>query len=395
MSRFIPVQEVIKLPMLGSNDLLMRSKGRYLTWAKWVWDDMNLSSMKVAERQYFQINKRTNSIDLPCDFTQLSSVNIVHCGVFYPVYRNESIRQNDYTEVASAKDCACEYKCGYKMCNTIKGYEAVKTVLCDKNPDGSDVSFTCIERKAIDGNGFLYTQTQYPLRVYLSGVWVETILHTENTKLCKVEVDEHGCCCDTEENINNICGACGLDDSQDAIPFGGDANNPPNVKDNKWIYYCDNKADWFSVQCGNFSRGLPRECNNVYNISELGNRLIFPHNFGFDRVMIRYYVDPNLNDMQIPRIAVDTFVNGLLWFDKKYSSNAKDQALAAIFERKYALMKFGLLRELNKYRIAELAKIIAPKKYLPQTTLGWGNFYFGSAPYGDGYGYGNSILNSW
>lgn len=392
MSRFLPVQEVIRLPLLGNHDYLLRSKGRFLTWAKLVWDDMNLSSMKVAERQYFSINKRTNSIDLPCDFTQLSSVNIVHCGVFYPVYRNESIRQNDYTEVFAAKDCACEYKCGYKMCNTIKGYEAVKTVLCDKMPDGSDISFNCIERKAIDGNGFLYTQTQYPLRIYHSGIWVDTVLHTENTKLCAVEVDKNGCCCDTEENIDRICGACGLNDDNNNIPFGGDANHPPNEKDTKWIYYCDRKADWFSVQCGNYPYGLPNQCNNIYNISELGNRLIFPHNFGFDRVMVRYYVDPDLNNMQIPRIAVDTFIAGLKWYDVKWNDNPKTQALESKYGDRYAVMKFGLLRELNKYRIAELSKIIAPKKSLPQTTLGWGNFYFGSATYG---GYDGNNLNSW
>lgn len=381
--------EVLKLPMLGSNDLLMRAKGRYLTWAKWVWEDMNLSSMKIAERQFFQINKRTMTVDLPCDFQQLSSVNIVHCGVFYPVYRNESIRQNDYTEVAAAKDCACEYKCGYELCNTIKGYEAVKMVMCDELPDGTPITFNCIERKAIDGNGFLYTSTQSPLRIYHSGIWVDTILHTEETKLCKVEVDKNGCCCDTEENIDLVCGACS-NGNNDNIPFGGDANNPPNPKDNKWIYYCDKKADFFSVQCGNFPRGLHDECRNIYNISELGNRLIFPHDFGFDRVMIRYYVDPDLNNMMIPRIAVDTFIAGIKWFDVKYNDNNKMQALEVKYGQTYAKMKFGLLRELNKYRIAELAKIITPKKYLPQTTLGWG-FIYGSGGY---YG-GNSILNSW
>lgn len=391
MSRFIPIQDVIRLPLLGNFDHLLRSKGRYLTWAKMVWDDMNLSSMKVAERQFFQVNKRTNSIELPCDFTQLSSVNIVHCGVFYPVYRNQSIVQNDYTEVAAAKDCACEYKCGYQLCNTIKGYEAIKTVMCDELPNGDPISFTCIERKAIDGNGFLYTSTQSPLRIYHSGVWVDTVLHTEETKLCKVQVDKNGCCCDTDENVDLVCNACVS--GNDNIPFGGDANNPPSLKDNKWIYYCDRKSDFFSVQCGNYANGLRDECRNIYNISELGNRLIFPHDFGYDRVMIRYYVNPDLNNMQIPRIAVDTFIAGLKWFDVKWNDNPKMQALEPKYAQTYAKMKFGLLRELNKYRIAELAKIIAPKKYLPQTTLGWGAFYYGGAAYGGGYG--NSILNSW
>jgi len=377
MGRFTHINEVVKLPMLGDSDYLMRSKGRFLTWSKLVWQDMELSTIKTPRRQLFEINKRTNTIDLPCGFTQLCSVNIIDKnGLFYPVYRNDRLH-DDITEVAAADDCACEYKCGYKMCNTIKGYEAVVSTKCDKTPAGADIEFECVDRKAIDDNGFLYEQTQYPLRVYMSGVWTETVLHTENKKLCKVEVDEHGCCCDTEENINAICNACGISGDY-TPPVGGTASCPPDKNDKTWIYYCNSKADWFGVQCGNYPSGLSSECNNIYNISELGNRLIFPHNFGYDKVMVRYYVDVNLSELQIPTIAVDTFVMGLLWFDNKYSTNLKKRALANGFGNDYARMKFGLLRELNKYRIAELGKIFTPPRIIPSYVLGnIDNFYVG------------------
>lgn len=391
MSRFVSVKdEVILYPMLGQKDYLMRSKGRFLTWSKLVWQDMQLSSTKIAKREFFTINKRTRTVDMPCDFLQLCSVNVMdECGIFYPVYLNDRLH-DDLVDIPAEHDCACEYKCGYKLCNTIKGYVAIQSCKEDFMPNGDPVSFDCVDRKAIDPNGFLYEEKQYPLRIYESGIWVNTIKYTEQIKLCAVQVDEHGCCCDTEENINAVCDSCGITDScsnnNDNIPLGGTANIPPNPQDNTWIYYCNSKSDWFSVQCGNFPHGYNRNCNNIYNISELGNRLIFPHNFGYDRVMIRYYADVNLNNMEIPFISVDTFIMGLKWFDKKYSDNPAEQALATIFGKQYALMKFGLLRELNKYRIAELGKIFTPPKYIPSYTLGRYNIYWNQ--YG-GYGYGN------
>lgn len=382
MSRFIHIDDVIKLPMLGERDYLMRNKGRYKTWAKYVWQDMEMSTFKSPIREVFHINKRTNTIDLPCSFLELCSVNVIDkCGVFWPVYLNDKLH-DDIVDIPSDNNCACEYKCGYKMCNTIKGYEAVVTCKKDFNPDGTEVSFTCVDRKAIDNQGFFYEQTQYPLRVYLSGVWTETVLHTENKKLCKIEVDENGCACDSKDNIEKICGACGIGN---LIPTGGDANTPPNKNDNTWIYYCNSKLDWFSTQCGSYPHGMNRNCNNIYNISELGDRLIFPHNFGYDKVMIRYYADANMNDLQIPFLAVDTFVMGLKWWDKKYSNNPKDIQLSELFGKKYALMKFGLLRELNKYRIEELGKIFTPPKFIPSNILSRSGYFFG-------YGFDNNTF---
>ena len=348
------------LPMLGNQDILMRSKGRMLTWAKYVYNDMNLSTLKIAQRGQFEINKRTNSVNMPCDFTQISSVNVVIKGVIYPVYRNDKLH-DDLIDIAAAKDCGCENKCSYKLCNTIKGYEAVTTVKSDYLPDNTPISFTCVDRKAVDGQGFLVEETQYPQRIYVSGVWVDTVLHTETTKLCKLEVDEKGCVCDTDANVESCCTSCGINE---VIPVGGTANKSPDCDtEDTWIYYCDSKMDWLTTQCG-FPR-LKCGFNNIYNISELGDRLIFPANFGFDKVLIRWFGDVSLKDMKIPLIAVDTFVAGLKWFDVKY--NDKMQTLEPKYASTYARMKFGLLRELNKYRIAELKMIFTPPTYVEGT----------------------------
>lgn len=380
MGRFIPLTEVLDIAMLGNDDMQKRSKGRLRKWAKYVFQDMNLTSMKVAKREYFKINKRTNTVDLPCDFLQLSSVNVVYCGIEYPVYlNNKSVKLLDIPEVPATKDCTCEYECGHKLCSTIKGYVAVITTVTDKMPNGDDVTFTCVERKGCDSSGFLYTETQYPERVYEDGVWVDTILQTKSEKLCKLEVDENGCVCDTDENLEACCSSCCVDGNTSVIPYGGTADTPPCPSDDTWIYWCSTIFDWFSLQCGSYPYGFRQGCENVYNISELGDRLIFPANFGFDKVIVRYYADINTNDLQIPFIALDTFITGLKWWDNRFSDNMERRKLALGFEADYTKLKWGLLTELNKYRIAELRMILTPPTFIPSMLpLNWyygGNYY--------------------
>jgi hypothetical protein len=373
MSTFLTIDEVIDFPLLGSNDLLKRNKGRMLKWSKLVYQDLQLSVLKMPNRQFFNINKRTNSINLPCEYTQLSSVNLVdRWGNFFPVWRNERLT-GEIVDIAASRDCSCEYNCGYKLCNTIKGYEATTEVIEDKMPDNSDVSFTCVTRKTIDKTGNLVEQKQYPQRVYESGVWVDTVLYTETIRLCAVEVDTNGCVCDTEENIEAVCGTCCS--NTDVIPFGGNSMNPPcdNPNIDTWKYYCNSKLDWFSVQCGQEAR-----CHNpfrdIYNISEDGNRLIFPAKFGFDRVLVRWYGTMPTAQIKVPLLAVDAFATGLLYYDHEYSADVNDQRLASVFGDKYAKKKWGLFSDLNKRRISEYRMILTPPVFVP-SYIGLGNGY--------------------
>ena len=128
------------------------------------------------------------------------------------------------------------------------------------------------------------------------------------------------------------------------------------------------------TQCGCF----PYCCNteNIYNISELGDRLLFPHNFGWDNVIVRYYEDISGPDLQIPIIAINTFVMGLMWWDCQF--NDKKQALADKYGLQYSRMKGGLVKEINKYRIAELAMIVAPPRFMPSFISGRTNQYEGN-----------------
>src|SRR6266496_4377010 len=338
MPKFEPILEVIKSLCLRSGDNLQRNKGLYLNCAKDIYNDLNEDSLKIFDRvkipvrSKFKVNKRTNSIELPCDALRLCSVNVIDgTGAFLPVWRNEQIT-DDIVDISTAK-----------------------------LPNGNDISFTCIDRKYINPQGFFYQDTQFPERIYTNGVWTNTILKTENTKLCKVDVDSNGCCCDTDANVDALCHACGI--KTDGIPFGGNAQSfcgNPNV--DTWRYFCSSKIDWFGVQCGSHLHGRI-DFRNIYNLNELGNRLVLPHDFPFDHVMVRYFADIQLKNLMIPYMAKECFMSGLQWFANSHRDDK--QQLAMVYERKYAAQKWGLLGELNKYRIAELKMITTPPVKMP------------------------------
>jgi hypothetical protein len=369
MAKFEHIVEVAESLCIRSQDTLMRNKPLFLEVANDVWNDMNEDVLKLADRvkipvrRIFHVDKKTNSINVPKNSLKLCSINAVdRYGCFTPLYRNDSI-PDDIVDLGEAKNCACENNCSNQLCNTIKGYEAVESVKSDFLPNGDPISFKCVDRKMVDSQGFLYEQNQYPLRVYLSGVWDSTVLHTEDKKLCKVDVDDKGCVCDTEENLNKICNACGITDT--SIVLGGDPNNPPicNPDATQWIYQCGSRMEWFNIQFG----GFPYLCfhcfNNIYNISELGNRIIFPHNFGWDKVMVRFYEDIDLKNLMIPYLAKECFMTGMQYFAS--TNNDKKQELSIIYGQKYSRQKWGLFLELNKYRLAELREIFTPKVFVP------------------------------
>jgi hypothetical protein len=381
MARFDPVFDVIDSLCLRSGDLQRRKKGLYLDCATDVWNDLNETTLRIAKRlkipvrKKYEVNKRTNSIELPCNFNRLSSVNVVdERGVIHPVYRNLSIH-DDIVDVPAEKNCACEKKCGYNLCNTIKGYVAIQTTVSDILPNGNPVSFNAISRLAVGDNGVVYRENQGIQRVYTNSVWTDTILVTTSTQMCQCETDDNGCICDTEHNVILLCESCGIRNFQDNInpknlttvtePYavGGTAMCPPSPNDDEWVYYCNNKMDWFSIQCGCEPGRFRREYRNVYNISENGNRLVFPHDFGFEKALVRFYEDIDLKDLVIPYIAKDTFMTGVQYFSMKQNPELRD--MAGSFGQQYSREKWGLFLELNKMRIAELGKTIAPRAHVP------------------------------
>lgn len=366
MARFYDINEIVDDLCLLSGDILRRNKGLYLSCAKMVYDDMNEDVLKLSERvkipvrKMFYVNKKTNSINIPNNWLRINSISIVdRNGCFHPVYLNNNI-SDDIVDLGGSCDCACERNCNNVLCSTIKGYEAVHSLKSDYLPNGDPISFDCIDKKCIDGNYF-YSQTQYPLRVYESGVWTDTVRYTENQKLCKVDVDEYGCVLDTLANYENVCTACGID----TMAYGGTSVSAPSCEPNAdtWTYHCASVMDMFNVQCGAYPYGCRDKYSNIYNISELGDRIIFPANFGWDKVMIRFYEDISLKNMKIPYMAKSCFMTGLQYYST--TNNDKKQKLAALYEQKFIKQKWGLLLELNKYTIAESKEIFIPKVHFP------------------------------
>jgi len=370
MAKFYSAEYLAERLCLRGGDYLLRNKGIYLDCATDVFEDLNEDVLKLSEkvkipvRYEFFVDKRTNTVLIPKKSLKLCSVSGVdRWGHSYPLYRNDSI-PTDIVDIGSPNDCACENECSYQLCNTIKGYEAVQSTKSDFLPNGDPISFLCTDRKMVDKQGFFYSQTQYPLRVYLSGVWTDTVLHTEDKKLCELEVDTRGCICDTESNLKNVCEACGINESN-CVPIGGTAYVPPcnSPNANEWIYQIGSTMEWFNTQCGGYPYMLGRNFKNIYNISQDGNRLIFPFNFGWDKVIIRFYEDISLNNIQVPYIAKNVFMTGLQYFSAKYHD--KKQNLATLYEQRYAKEKWGTQLSLNKNTIAENAAIYTPIAFVP------------------------------
>jgi len=367
MAAWEHISDVAESLCIRSGDSLQRNKALFLDVASDVWQDLNESTLRIAQRvkmpvrQLFHVNKRTNSIDIPPSL-RISSVSVIGSGgILYPVYRNDRLHI-DLVETKAKRNCACEFNCGYQLCNSIKGYEVINHTEEDKMPNGDPVSFDCVDRKVVMG-GFLYLQKQYPQRVYESGVWVDTVKHQEDIKMCSVEVDDNGCVCDTTSNIDAVCDACGIQSNDpEQCCIGGTASAPPSKDCNTWKYYCTSKADWFYSQCGGFSY-FRKGCNNIYNISELGNRLLFPHDFAWDHAVVRFYADVDLNNLWIPYMAKETFMTGMMYFS--LTNNPKKFQEAAVFAQKYSQQKWGLFLELNKYTLAEQRMILSPPVYVP------------------------------
>lgn len=355
MAKFIPIDEVILSACMGDNDILQRKKMKYLFWAKKIWNsDLNLTSVKEAKREIIGIDKRTRTLELPCDAVSVSGVYIIGAfGEFYPVYRNDRLH-NDIVDIAANKNCNCT--CKNELCNMIKGYEAVVETIESENPDGSIGSFTCTTRKAFNEDGQYQEIKQYPKRIYTDGVWTSTEVATEVINLCALEVDAAGCVVDCEENYQKVVqygcyGQCPTVFSTDQV-VGTSCIVEQGI--------CKSLYGW---ETGVNFAGCGGYLNNSYNITEEGNRLIFPYNFGFDQVLVRYYADIQLQDMKIPAIAEEAFIVGLKYWETLIDEDK--QGLNRVYSEKYSKLKWALLQELNKQNSSEMKMSLTPPIYIP------------------------------
>jgi len=176
MSAFVTIEEVVEDACHAMDDYLLRNKMKFLKLAKRVYnDDLKINGIREPVRQFFHINKHTNSIKMPCEFQHLSGVSWQdRSGRFHPMFRNDKLN-DDIVDIKAKKDCACS--CGGQLCNLIKGYESTIEEVEVETPDDSTETFTVRTMKGFDGNGWYYETVQYPMRVYEDGVWVRNELH--------------------------------------------------------------------------------------------------------------------------------------------------------------------------------------------------------------------------
>lgn len=373
MAKFIPIDDVIKSANLFEGDILQRNKMRYHALAKQVWYDLNMQTIKIAVRLNMGINKRTNTIDLPKDCVELASVSVIDpcTGIIYPVFRNDRLH-DDIVDIGASKNCECG--CKNQLCNLIKGYESITLDIDAELPNGDMQTFHCTTRKSVDTNGFYYEEKQFPIRRYTNGIWTSTEVATESIELCKLDVDDNGCVIDCEENFTKVnscaCSSCCVSASDNnGVSIGGTSMASCDGS-STWIYACSSVADVYSVECGAWgARCRNNEFRNIYNITEEGNRLIFPANFGWGKALVRYYADVSLRDLKIPVIAVPTFQVGMKYYDTLLKDDREQRILNQQYSQQYSAMQFGLLKELNKYTIKELGKIIAQPAFIPSYVL--------------------------
>ena len=135
MQKLIPINEVILMACMGDNDILQQKKMKYLAYAKDIYNnDLNLTIIKDTKRIILEIDKKTNTVQLPCDLSYVSGVyTIGKNGEFLPVYRNERLH-NDIVDLSVIKNCECD--CNNELCNMIKGYESITEIIEAELPNG-------------------------------------------------------------------------------------------------------------------------------------------------------------------------------------------------------------------------------------------------------------------
>lgn len=348
MAVFVPIIDVVEEACFSMDDFLLRNKMKFLRFAGRIYnDDMNLGAIKATKRQFMNINKRTNTIDLPENCLKLSAVSWVdESGKEWPLFRNGRL-SDDIVDIKADPNCACG--CKNELCNMIKGYESISEEVTDELPNGDPVTFTCLSIKGYDPDGTFYETKQYPIRRFTDGVWTGTELETEKIELCKLELDSAGCVVDCEDNFQAVA-TCGC---------GGSNTTSSELPANVVRLSCTPILSTFAIQSGScYSAGM--QFVNVYNLTELGNRLIFPPEFPKDKVLVRYYVNTGLKDIGIPSVARKAFISGLMFYLYENRPDRESQQLAAIFESRYTKQQFALVQEMNKYNKDEQQMIMTP-----------------------------------
>lgn len=327
-------EEIIRSMMRREGDVLERNFLRYMDVRRDLYRDLNLNAIKFTQRRLIDIDKKTNSITVPCGFLKISSISIIdECEKIQTLIIDTDIK-DDIVDVSLSKNCSCECGCNTDLCGVIKNYEAILEDVTEIMPDDSTKVFTKITRKVVYPDGSMFVKYTYPIRIYEEGAWTDTIDKVDEEFLCKLQVKKCGCIEDTEKNRETLG-------------------------------HCIN-ADKIETDFGCTVRCLD-DCNGNalrYNFSEEGNRIVFPSNFHYDKALLRFYVELKGKEIRIPLLAKPAFMHGLkafaLEFDDSVPKGVKDG-----YKNSYDAKKNLLALDLTKCSLKEVLHALIPHRRMP------------------------------
>lgn len=320
------VDEVIRSLMRRENDTMERNFLRYRSVARDVFRDLNLGAIKYTERRLIEVDKNTNSIKLPCNYLKLSSISVIdECDKIHTLIHNKNLT-DDIVDVSAKKDCGCECGCQDSLCGTVKNYEAIIEEVTEQMPDDSEKVFQKITRKILYPDGSLRVSYTYPIRKYTDGVWTTTEDVTDEEQICKLEVKKCGCLVNNDDNETALNACC----------------NAENIQTDFGCTVCDDGS-------------------LEYNFSEQGDRIFFPSNFSFEKVLLRFYVESKVKEILVPLIAKSAYMAGLKFFASEYDDKVPQSRLAT-FKTGYNNKKDLLALDISKLTIAEVHKALIPKR---------------------------------
>lgn len=327
------MDEVIKGILGREGDTLGTNYLKYLTAANDVYIDLNLHAMRMTKREWLHVDNRTKSIKKPDGCLLACSISVIdHCGNLVPLIVNTNLK-SDIVDISQDKDCHCECGCSSELCGNIKNYELMTEVISAKKPDGTTYPFVATTRKKINRDGSLVIERVFPQAKYVNGVWTETSLVTDEEFLCKLEMEECGCVKQTPQNIEAVHACCG---------------------------------ERFYDECGRTFHHCCETHDPTFNVSEGGDRIIFPSGFMYEKVLFRFFYDAPTPKLLVPVVARRAIMYGikedLEVFDRKPSMQK-----ANMFSSKYTIEKTRMQKLFTRYSLKEFYdKVVGRNIRMPQ-----------------------------
>lgn len=287
--QFGTVDEAVTSLLSRENDIAGVNKLRYKEVAMDVYRDMNLSAIKHVKRALFTIDKRLNGIVLPEAFYKFSTISVITKDhQILPLVYNTNIT-DDIVDLGLDANCECQ--CTDSICNYKRNYETITEEVMAIMPDETEQKFIKTIRKFIQSDGSAYVEVNEPTAIFVDGIHTATELKRTAKLLCKLDIKPCGCI------INN-------DHNRKMWTSHGSSLAP----DSGVSLLCE-----WGVPSPEY---YPRSA--TYNFSDDGKRIIFPTNFAYDKILLRWYEGQSTKDILIPHIAKEAFLAGIKYFISDY-----------------------------------------------------------------------------